>query len=150
MRTLFILGLAIGGAFLAGWFTIERDGDRTRIEINKSEIRNDTRHAIDKGRDILDQREQERLARSQGEESSQPGNQDPYGNRDPYATQNSYPTQNPYPPQNQYPGQPTYNPSGFPPPYAGQSPYPTQAPYGEQATNPRWTETPPPWQQQTR
>ncbi|MEM9367461.1 MAG: hypothetical protein AAGD07_15830 [Planctomycetota bacterium] len=65
MRTLLLLGLAIGGAFMAGWFTIERDGDRTRIEINKSEIRSDTRQAIDKGRDYLDQREQQRLQQAQ-------------------------------------------------------------------------------------
>jgi len=66
MRTVLLIALAAGGAFLAGWFTVERDGDRTRIEINKSEIRSDARQAIDRGREILDQRERERWARENG------------------------------------------------------------------------------------
>lgn len=74
MRTLLLLGLAIGGAFMAGWFTIERDGDRTRIEINKSEIRSDTRQAIDKGRDYLDKREQEQLQQAQMQNGQPVGN----------------------------------------------------------------------------
>lgn len=74
MRTLLLIGLALGGAFMAGWFTIERDGDRTRIEINKTEVRSDARQAIDRGRELLEQRE--RLAR---ENQSQPGGWPPAG-----------------------------------------------------------------------
>ncbi|MCM2372818.1 hypothetical protein [Aporhodopirellula aestuarii] len=151
MRTLLLIGLAIGGAFMAGWFTIERDGDKTRIEINKTEIRNDTRQAIDKGRDLLDQREQERLAREQQQQSGYPAEQ---GNWPPQAAPiqdagyAGYPAPNQYNNQNGYGGQPYgsqpapggYNPS-YPAPGANQ-----QAP----AQQPRWTEMPPPWQQQTR
>lgn len=66
MRTILLLGLAIGGAFMAGWFTIERDGDKTRIEINKTEIRTDARSAIDRGRDMLDERQRQQAAQQQG------------------------------------------------------------------------------------
>lgn len=53
MRNLIILALLLAGAFLAGWFTINRDGDRTTIEINRTEIRQDAREAIDRGREFL-------------------------------------------------------------------------------------------------
>lgn len=155
MRTLLLLGLAIGGAFMAGWFTIEREGDRTRIEINKTEIRSDARQAIDKGRDLLDKREQEQLARQQQEANF---NANPNG----------------WPPQAApiqgagYNGPAPYNPNGYQQPYAGQTQQGQtqqgqsqfgsqpgynpnyQAPGGQPANAPRWTEMPPPWQQQTR
>ncbi|SMP74776.1 hypothetical protein SAMN06265222_11833 [Neorhodopirellula lusitana] len=157
MRTLLLLGLAIGGAFMAGWFTIERDGDRTRIEINKTEIRSDARQAIDKGRDILDKREQDQLAAQQGGYNANPTSPNT-GNWPPQAApmqngvqgagyagpanypQNGYPQQQPQygqQPQNQYGNQPSYN-SNYPPPAQSQQ------------AAPRWTEMPPPWQQQTR
>ena len=47
------------GAFMAGWFKINRDGERTTIEINRTEIRGDTRKAIDRGREFLDRHEQQ-------------------------------------------------------------------------------------------
>lgn len=153
MRTILLIGLVVGGAFMAGWFTVERDGDRTRIEINKSEIRNDTRHAIDKGRDMLEKREQERLAREQQQGGSRPPGQEP-GNWPPqtaplpgsgvqgagYAEQSPYGGQPGYGGQSGYEGQPAtgrYNAN-----------YPV--PGGNPAQPPRWSEMPPPWQQQTR
>ena len=65
MRNLFFLVLVLIGAFMAGWFTIDREGDRTLIEINRSEIRNDARQVIDRGRELLDRAEQ--LPESEGE-----------------------------------------------------------------------------------
>ena len=64
MRNLFIIGMLLVGAFMAGWFKINRNGDHTTIEINRAEIRQDTRKAIDRGREILD-RNEERVARDQ-------------------------------------------------------------------------------------
>ncbi len=64
MRNIFIIGMLLVGAFMAGWFKINRNGDHTTIEINRAEIRNDTRKAIDRSREILD-RSEERLARHQ-------------------------------------------------------------------------------------
>lgn len=64
-RSIFFLGAMSVVAFMAGWFTIERDGDRTRIEINRSEIRSDARQALDRGRDYWEQRQQQ-LASEQG------------------------------------------------------------------------------------
>ena len=63
MRTLLFIGLAIGGAFAAGWFRVHREGDHTMIHINRGEIRSDARRAIDRGRDFLDQRDAELAAR---------------------------------------------------------------------------------------
>lgn len=54
MRNLFLLAIALLAAFMAGWFTVDREGDRTRIEIDGGEIRSDTREAIDRGRELLD------------------------------------------------------------------------------------------------
>ena len=56
MRNLFILTLVLVGAFMAGWFKINREGDRTSIEINQGEIKQDAREAIDRGRQILQER----------------------------------------------------------------------------------------------
>ena len=59
MRNLFIIGILLVGAFMAGWFKVNRDGESTTIEINRSEIRSDARTAIDRGRDFLEHEEQE-------------------------------------------------------------------------------------------
>lgn len=59
MRNLFIIAVILMGAFMAGWFKVNRDGDRTTIEINRSEIRQDARKAIDRGRELLHEREAE-------------------------------------------------------------------------------------------
>ncbi|QDS88175.1 hypothetical protein EC9_23630 [Rosistilla ulvae] len=54
MRNLLILGMLLVAAFMAGWFTIDRDGEQTTIKINRDEIRQDARQAIDRGKDYLD------------------------------------------------------------------------------------------------
>lgn len=59
MRNLFIIVILAGVAFTAGWFTIDREGDKTTIQFNRAEIRQDTRRVIDKGREILDSRDQQ-------------------------------------------------------------------------------------------
>lgn len=58
MRNLFIIGTLLMGAFMAGWFKVNRDGQRTTIEINRDEIRGDTRNAIARGREYLQRRDQ--------------------------------------------------------------------------------------------
>ncbi len=57
MRNLFIFAVILLGAFMAGWFKVNRDGDRTTIEINRGEIRQDARKAIDRGRELLQEHE---------------------------------------------------------------------------------------------
>ncbi len=57
MRNLIVIAMLLVAASMAGWFKIHRDGDRTTIEINKDEIRQDTRGVIDRGREILHQQE---------------------------------------------------------------------------------------------
>ena len=165
MRSLLLLGLAVGGAFMAGWFTIDRNEGRTLIEINRDEIRADTRQAIDKGRDLLEKREQERLARQQQSGGTNPA-------QSPWPAENNWPAQGPWPPQNGtvqgagYAGPAPYSPQT---PYGGQPAYGQQPQYGSgpgfnttypaplnqpppaiQQPAPRWSEMPPPWQQQTR
>jgi len=60
MRNLLVIGMFVLAAFMAGWFQVNRDGDTTTIHIDRSEIRQDTRKVIDRGRELLDEREQER------------------------------------------------------------------------------------------
>ena len=60
MRTLFFIGLIGVAAFMAGWFTISRDGEHTTIQFNRSEIRQDARRAIDRGREFLNEQDQQR------------------------------------------------------------------------------------------
>jgi hypothetical protein len=54
MRNIMFIGMLLSAAFMAGWFKIQRDGENTLIQIDRNEIRNDTRQAIDRGREILD------------------------------------------------------------------------------------------------
>ena len=65
MRTLLLAGILGFAAFAAGWFRIHRDGEHTTIRIDRGEIRSDARRAIDRGREILDQREAEMVARQE-------------------------------------------------------------------------------------
>ncbi|QDT03614.1 hypothetical protein K227x_19980 [Rubripirellula lacrimiformis] len=107
MRNLFIIGMLGVAAFMAGWFKINRDGDSTTIEINRAEIREDARKAIEKGREVLDRREmadQERYA--DGQDAS-------YGSPMGPPIANGYPDQAGY--QNQPPQRPTdvYDDRGF-------------------------------------
>ncbi len=90
MRNLFIIGVMVGGAFMAGWFTINREGDRTTIEINRGEIRNDTRNAIDRGREFLDRQQQ------QNQDDSNNWTEQPYPTEDSYAPQEQIARQPPW------------------------------------------------------
>jgi len=62
LRNLIFLGMLVGAASMAGWLTIDRQGDQTTIQFNRNEFRNDARAAIDRGREYLDQREAQRAA----------------------------------------------------------------------------------------
>jgi hypothetical protein len=86
MRNLILIAMVVGGAFAAGWFTINREGDRTTIEFNRAEIRQDTRRAIDKGREILDRREQQ-IAQQQNAEEQ---NAEQWGQRSPQPLDDRY------------------------------------------------------------
>ncbi|NND98347.1 MAG: hypothetical protein HKN47_13580 [Pirellulaceae bacterium] len=55
MRSILVIGLVLGCAFMAGWFTINRDGGETTIRIDRDEIRSDAKTAINRGREYLDQ-----------------------------------------------------------------------------------------------
>ncbi|TWU55143.1 hypothetical protein [Rubripirellula reticaptiva] len=131
MRNLIIIGMLGVAAFMAGWFKINRDGDSTTIEINRAEIRSDARKAIEKGREVLDRREQEdqRYANDPNASYGQPPGQFPPQGQQPYPPQGE-----PYNGNNGF-GQPaSYAQPGYPPPSYG-SPYPQgqsqQQPYGQ-------------------
>jgi hypothetical protein len=57
MRNILIIGMVLVGASMAGWFKVQRDGERTTIEFNRDEIRSDANKAIDRGREFLDRRD---------------------------------------------------------------------------------------------
>lgn len=52
-RTIAIFGILALCAFMAGWFTIDRDDQETTIRFNRDEIRSDTAEALAKGREFL-------------------------------------------------------------------------------------------------
>ena len=122
MRNLFIIGMLLVGAFMAGWFKVNRDGERTTIEINRSEIRSDARKAIDRGREILDRRDQQ-YAQSQQYSDQQYSDQQ-------YPNQQNADANQAYWPQEQLASQPnpwgtapqqSYDAAGYPPQsYDGQ------------------------------
>lgn len=101
MRNLIIIAALAGVAFTAGWFTVNREGDKTTIQFNRAEIRQDTRRVIDKGREILDNRDQQ-FANDQQQQQQQ--QQDPR-----YADRNGG-----YPQQDQSYQQPGYQQNGYP------------------------------------
>lgn len=144
MRTLLFLGLALGAAFMANWFTIERDGDRTRIDINRDTIRSDAQHAVDKGREMLDHQKRELQTNMPPAESFAPatGNwpvSGPVQNTG-FSGQGSYGNPPPYSGQN-YQGQPANGQ-----PYGGQA-YENQSPPSGYGPNyPASAGNPPPWQ----
>ena len=113
MRTIFVIGLVLICAFMAGWFTVNRDDGETTIRINRDEIRSDTRAAINRGREFLDERGQ-RVAPPEGQYV-----QDEYGAQQPV----QYQTQ--YQPQYQNQGQTQALPTGYRPTDQGQ-PYSNQ------------------------
>lgn len=129
MRNLILIGMVVGGAFAAGWFTINREGDRTTIEFNRAEIRQDTRRAIDKGRELLDRRE-EQLAQQRGQLSPQPMD-DQY---DPRFADRSMD----FPPQRQDYRQTGYDQSGYPQGQFQDSNYrdSSQAPWNRNSARP--------------
>ncbi|MFG0265128.1 MAG: hypothetical protein ACF8AM_08240 [Rhodopirellula sp. JB055] len=130
---------------MAGWFTIERDGDKTRIEINKTEIRSDARSDIDRGRDILDERQREQAAQQAAQQGGYPaqGQAGYYPNGAP-ANPNAWPPQGGQPVQGAGYSTPSYGASNYNVPNSNQVPgynnYPAGQPsagYGEQgAYNP--------------
>ena len=56
MRTIFVIGLVLVCASMAGWFTINRENGETSIKINGDEFRNDARNAFSKGQEYLNRR----------------------------------------------------------------------------------------------
>ncbi|MCC9601640.1 hypothetical protein LOC67_13865 [Stieleria sp. JC731] len=54
LRSLVILGALAFCAFVAGWFTIDRNEKETTIRFNRDEIRADTNRAIEKGKELLE------------------------------------------------------------------------------------------------
>jgi hypothetical protein len=141
MRTLFVLGLVLTCAFMAGWFTINRDGGETTIKINRDEIRNDAKTAINKGRDYLD-RNGEPVNSGQGPQNYQqyPQAGDQFAGQGQYGSQPGYNT-----PQGQYPAnqyQPNQYQQGQPVPASWanqpqqtyrQAGYPSQQPANQAA-----------------
>ncbi|TWU04457.1 hypothetical protein [Stieleria varia] len=131
MRTLMILAVLVGVAFMAGWFTINRGDGQTTITINRNEIKNDTRAAITKGREYLNRDGQPM--------QSQPADaypQYPSPNYSDYQ-QTGYGANQPYGSQ-PYGNQPvSTQPYGNNAPTYGAQPYGTQTygaqPYGSQA-----------------
>ena len=77
-RNLIFLTMAVGAATMAGWLSIDREGDRTTIQINKAEILGDTRRAIDRSRELLNEREQRLASRESGDFANQDYAQQPY------------------------------------------------------------------------
>jgi hypothetical protein len=135
MRNLFLIGMLLVGASMAGWFKINRQGERTTIEINPEEIRSDTRQAIDRGRDFLEHRERQQAGQPYGQPVQPTWPQEQIADQQPWnpGQQQSYqwpssvdrdgywqnpPLQDPRsqdPPVNGYP-QPYYPPSSYYPP----------------------------------
>jgi hypothetical protein len=74
MRTIFVVGMILVAAFMAGWFTIQRDEEGTTIRINRDEIRGDTRQAIDRGREFLEHGEKGQFPAEQVAEQPYGGN----------------------------------------------------------------------------
>lgn len=147
MRTIFVLGLVLVCASMAGWFTINRDGGETTIKINRDEIRNDAKTAINKGRDYLDRAGNPQDGTGQYPQPSdqfagqqqyggQPGFQNP-----PYQQGQAVPASWAQQPQQPY----TQQPYGQQPNYGAQQPVQGgyQYPQTQQAQRP-----PAPWEQQ--
>ncbi len=53
-RTIAIVVVLAACAFMAGWFTIDRDEQETTIRINRDEIRSDASEALAKGKEFLE------------------------------------------------------------------------------------------------
>ena len=113
LRTILILAVLALCAFMAGWFTIDRDEKETTIRFNRDEIRADASKAIARGSEILKGEEQHDNQTAPYVPPEFDNSQ--YGG-------GSYETA-PYPPQYSQPGYDpnNYDPSGYAPPnYAPQ------------------------------
>lgn len=144
-----MLAVLVVIGFMAGWFSIERDGDQTKIEINRDEIRQDAQQAVDRGREYLEQRGQQagQAASNAGypENTAAPANA-PWGNYNAPASHNANypPAQNGQAPQNFPPQNGT---QAFPANYPQQPNY-TQQPQQPQQNNPPWQNQPAGYQTQ--
>ena len=111
MRTIIVIALILVCASMAGWFSINREDGETTIRINRDEIRQDARAAIDRGKNYLDRKDGEQFASQQQGQLQPPQNwqgQQQYqqqGGQQQYTqqqyTQQQYGQQQ-YPPQQQY------------------------------------------------
>ena len=88
-RTIVILGILALCAFMAGWFTIDRNENETTIRFDRDQIRADTSKAIAKGREILNNNpdgQETEQGTAQGDAynadsfGTQPYNTEPYNN----------------------------------------------------------------------
>ncbi len=141
MRNIVIIGMLLAAASTAGWFSIKRDGDIMTIDINRAEIRSDTRTMIDRGREMLDRQQQQAADRQSP----------PTTNTPPWATEN---VATGYPPERGFSAPPpnfTNTPAGYPSNSAGYNP-PNYQPAGY-SPSPGYGPTPnyvpqPPYSQQ--
>ncbi len=136
MRNIVIICALLAAASTAGWFTINRDGDHLQIDINRAEVRSDTRVMIERGREMIDRQQQSSEQRSA---SQAPGQAPPWPAAPTDAWGNNISTN--YTPERGFSGPPqnvrqTQQPSqpyGYP-----DAGYPRQAaPYSAQPTYPR-------------
>lgn len=74
MRNLFIIGILIAGASMAGWFSVNREGDRTTIEFDRTEIREDTRNVFNRARGYLEDGQAAPNDQNQWADPNQQGN----------------------------------------------------------------------------
>ena len=119
MRNLIIIGMLLMAAFMAGWFTVDRNGETTTIEINREEIREDAGKLIRRGREFLDRQDQANPGyapqpeyREQEQIARQPEWDQPYDGQYRYSNESGY--QNP-PAYNQS-FDPNYPPPSYPQP----------------------------------
>ena len=83
-RNLILIVMVVGAASMAGWFSINREGDQTTIQINRAEIREDAGRLFDRGREFLDEREQRLASQRQdnGESWNESGGYETYSEQD--------------------------------------------------------------------
>ena len=130
--------MLLAAASTAGWFQIQRDGEHTRIDINR---------AIEKGREILDRRDAQNSANAAADQTPENFNDGSYPSQAGtypvgYNDYNS-PTDPRYsnpPPQNNYPVNVPYNryENGSPASYGSQPNYPappSTRPYNQPAVD---------------
>lgn len=58
-RFVMILVVLAGLAFMANWFTINRDEETTTIQIDRQQIRSDLSKAAEKGRNLIEKHRKE-------------------------------------------------------------------------------------------